>query len=176
MTDNPFHAPQQSFTPGKMNKPGQLPGLSYVNQINVIAILMLVQGALLMLMSAFAFFYAFGMPAIFRAIPEDERGEEFPEEVLFYFTLIGGLIGGFLLLLALMHFLAGYWGMNFKGRLFGITTLVLGLASSLTFYCAPTAIGLAVYGLIIYFNGAVQQAFEMRDKGMPKDEIVRQFY
>ena len=176
MTDNPFHAPQQSFTPGKMNQPGQLPGLSIVNQINVIAILMLIQGGLMMLMSAVAFFYAFGMPAIFRSLPPDERGAEFPEEMLFYFTLIGGLVGGFLLLLALMHFLAGYWGLNFKGRLFGITTLVLGLASSLTIYCAPTAIGLAVYGLIIYFNGAAQQAFDMRDKGLTKNEIIRHFY
>ena len=177
MSENPFQSPTEFNQPMKpLGGDGGFAGLHIVNQIQVIAILMLVQGALLLVMSMVMFFYAFGFVAIIRSAPADQGGPPFPEEALFWIQVVGVLGGGFFLLLALMHFLSGYWGLNLKGRMFGITTMILGLASSLTFYCAPTAIGLAVYGLIIYFHQASRQAFEMSNQGKTRNEILKQFY
>ena len=78
-------------------------------------------------------------------------------------------------ILSFMHFLAAYFGFNYKHRVFGIATMILGLTTVFTFYCAPTSIGLAVYGLIIYFNPAVVKAFQLRKAGMDKQEMLAQF-
>lgn len=176
-TNNPYNTPQQTFgDPLKQNVGDRMPGLNMVNQITIVAIFMFIQGVLLMMMTALVFAYAFGLPALIRANPGNNPQQDLPEEVLTIITTAGAIIGTFTLLLALMHFLAGYWAINFKGRIFGITTMLLGLAASMTFYCAPTAIGLAVYGLIVYFNASVREAFRLRESGVEKSQIFHRFY
>jgi hypothetical protein len=75
-----------------------------------------------------------------------------------------------------MHFMAAYFGFKYKYRVFGIVTMIAGLGAMLTCYCAPTAIGLGVYGMIIYFNPAVAKAFALAKSGMKKDQILANFH
>jgi hypothetical protein len=42
-------------------------------------------------------------------------------------------------------------------------------------YCAPTSIGVLVYGLIVYFNPAVVAAFELGKRGLRGDAILASF-
>ncbi len=77
--------------------------------------------------------------------------------------------------LGVLHLAAAYFGFDYRYRAFGITTLILGLCSLLTLYCAPTAIGLGIYGLIVYFNPAVVRAFELRKAGLSKQEMLAEF-
>ena len=86
-----------------------------------------------------------------------------------------GIVGGVILIISILHFIAAYLGFTYKGRVFGIVTMILGLGSLLSCYCAPTAIGLAVYGMIIYFNPAVSKAFALGKSGMKKQEILSHF-
>ncbi len=83
--------------------------------------------------------------------------------------------GGLSLLLAIAQIVAGALNFGFRGRMLGITTLLLGIASALTCYCAFTGIPLTIYGLIIYFNPAVAEAFRLRKSGLSKQEVLAQF-
>lgn len=88
------------------------------------------------------------------------------------FAVMSGVVG----FLSFFYFVSAYFAFNYKGRLFGIVTMTLGAVMSVfTCYCAPTAIGLSVYGMIIYLNPAVKQAFEMRKSGLKGKQILEQF-
>ena len=86
-----------------------------------------------------------------------------------------GVFAGGILILSIMHFVAAYLGFKYRRRVFGIVSMIVGLGAMLTCYCAPTAIGLAVYGMIIYFNPAFAQAFAMGNAGMSKQDIMAKF-
>lgn len=49
------------------------------------------------------------------------------------------------------------------------------MASVTTVSCAPTAVGLAIYGLITCFNPAVVAAFALGDAGVPAADIRTRF-
>jgi hypothetical protein len=51
----------------------------------------------------------------------------------------------------------------------------VGLIAAFTGLCAPTAIAVAVYGLIVYFNDSAIAAFEMGDRGKTRGEIEAAF-
>jgi len=51
----------------------------------------------------------------------------------------------------------------------------VGMASATTIYCFPTAVGLAIYGMITYFNPAVVAAFALGDAGVPAADIRGRF-
>jgi len=53
--------------------------------------------------------------------------------------------------------------------------LFSNLLAVFTFYCAPTSIGLIIYGLIVFFNADVRRAFEMAAQGATTLEILNAF-
>jgi hypothetical protein len=57
----------------------------------------------------------------------------------------------------------------------GLVSIIVGLASMFTCYCAPTAIALLVYGLMIYLNNAVRTAFQMGQQGQSAEQILAAF-
>jgi hypothetical protein len=57
----------------------------------------------------------------------------------------------------------------------GIFALGIGLIAAFTGFCAPTAIGLAVYGLIVYFDEPVVAAFNLGQSGKTPGEIHAAF-
>ena len=138
---------------------------------------MIAQGVLLMIFALLMIGYAFFFSRMDSLMPPDAKAE-LKDVMAFQKTVISaicGVISGCAFILGAMHFVAAYLGFSYKNRVFGITTMILGLGATLTFYCAPTAIGLAVYGLIIYFNPAVVKAFQLRKSGKSKLEILAEF-
>jgi hypothetical protein len=185
MSENEFNQPINPYAqPSSFAKPAgggadQEPGLSYVKQINVIAILTLVQGGLLLVMGIFYSFYAVFVGNMQQWMPPEERarmqeqGADFGFQIIFW---AGIVIGSLVFLCGILHIIAGYRNLKYRGRIFSIVTWILGLGACLTCYCLPTSIGLLVYGLIIYLNPATARAFELRESGLSKDEIDRKFY
>lgn len=175
VSENPFQAPSQARPPNY----GPPSGAGYVKQIPVIASLMIVQGSLLLILVLVMVGYAFMFSKLMEMAGNDPQQPPQVKEMLKVqqqvLPYIFGAIAIFAGILAIMHFVAAYFGFCYKHRVFGIVTLIAGLGASLTFYCAPTAIGLGVYGLIIYFNPAVKKAFELGKSGMKSAEIRSQF-
>jgi hypothetical protein len=79
------------------------------------------------------------------------------------------------LVVGALRIVAGLFNLRYRRRLLGMTALGLGLMLIFTAYCAPTAIALAVYGLIVYLNEAVIAAFNMGDRGCKPAEIRATF-
>ena len=122
----------------------------------------------------YGIFFAF-LPGI---VPEAERAQMQAESgamfTIFSAVLIG--LGVFALAVAILHIVAGIRVLKYRGRGLIIVTWLLGLLASITIYCAPTSIGLAIWGLIVFLNPAVKTAFKMVEDGMEKREVERQFY
>jgi hypothetical protein len=74
-----------------------------------------------------------------------------------------------------LRFIAGVFNLRYRRRILGMTALGLGLLTMITAYCAPTSIGLAVYGLIVYLNDSVIAAFALGDAGKGKADINAAF-
>ena len=175
---NPYAQPTASAGP-KPGAPGQSPGLGYVRQVNVLAILTMVQGGLLIMMGIFYGMYGAFIGNMPQFMPVEDRrrmqeqGAEIGFKVLFW-VMIG--IGVLVVLIGLLHLIAGYRNLAYRGRIFSIVTWSLGLIACLTCYCMPTSIGLLVYGAIVFVNPATVRAFALKESGMSNEEIERQFY
>lgn len=140
-------------------------GRGMVGHVPIVAWLLIVQGALEVAFGGFGLFFVMLTLAI-------------PEEVLPNRQALGWLMGlvsvpGFVC--GGLRILAGIYNRKFRRRTLGITALGLGLATIFTGYCAPTGIGLAIYGLIVYVNESVVAAFEMGDRGRSPSEIQAAF-
>ncbi len=176
-SDNPFASsdlagnnPSQSPQGYDPNQPRR--GL--VNQVRVMAVLNAVQGGLECVL---ALVYL-GLGGMFIAMKAEiaqqqaQPGNPMEAQMANLLPIFFFILGGVLLLLAVLRVIAGVLNFSFRGRVLGIVTMLLGLASSLTLYCAPTSIGIAVYGLIVLFNRPVAEAFEMRAQGSTSDQVL----
>ncbi len=94
------------------------------------------------------------------------------ETILTVVYLSMGLVG---LVAGILHIIAGIRNLSYRGRTLGIVALIAGGLSVGTIYCAPTTIGLMIYGLIVYFSADGRRAFELGEKGMSGAEI-RELY
>jgi hypothetical protein len=171
--DNPYVAPAARGLPVPAAM-GDVAGPGLVRHVMPVAILMLVQGGLELLMSllfvaltvAVPFMVPDGSPAAATPSPAALR----PMLMTIYGVMgSGGLVAG------ILHIAAGIFGLRFRRRTLGVVALIGGMASITTIYCLPTSIGLAIYGLITYFNPAVVAAFALGDAGMPAAAIRARF-
>jgi hypothetical protein len=127
---------------------------------------MIVQGSLVSLGGVLLMLVG---PAVFSLSGSNHRAEE--EQVL---TMIGGiyiLLGGLFLGVGGLNIAAGIKNLKYRGRTLGIIALSLGVLSIFGCYCSPTAIGLLIYGLIIYLNQDVSRAFAMGEQGASPEQI-----
>ena len=178
---NPYQAP--SFDPKHFQDyatpfpPPQNTGFGWVQQVRVVAILNCVQGGLECLMGTFAS----GMGIFVSIMLQMERRNpnipnNGPPPGMEW--LIGGVylvIGVAVLAAGILRIYAGLQNFRYRKRVLGIVSFFCGLVSMIGCYCAPTSIGMLIYGLIVYLNPAVQAAFEMGDKGTPTDAIFTAF-
>ena len=81
-------------------------------------------------------------------------------------------IGIPVLISGILRIVAGVQNYRFKGRTLSLVSIIVGMATLFSCYCAPTAMGLLVYGLILHLNPAVRAAFEMGRKGHSADQIL----
>ena len=82
--------------------------------------------------------------------------------------LVIAVIGG-------LNIFAGLKVKNYRGKTLAIIALAAGLLASLTCWCAPTALGLLIYGLIVLMNEDVKRAFEMGEQGYSPQDIQRNY-
>ena len=80
-----------------------------------------------------------------------------------------------LLLMGILNTLSGFRLVKFQGRIFGIVSLCLGFGTIISCYCFPTAMAVAIYGLIVLLNQPVITAFELGRQGYSSNQIQRAF-
>jgi hypothetical protein len=148
------------------------------NQVIVVAILLIVQGVLEILMGLLLFFIAIvfvpmmaeevarqqagGRPGFGPGLPKDF--EQLATPIYLAMGLIGLVVGG-------LHIVAGIRNLSYRGRAFGLVALFAGILSVGTCYCSLTALGLLIYGAIVYFNEQTARAFELGEQGISAAEI-----
>jgi hypothetical protein len=179
---NPYQVPDEALTPPPSMEnpalpPPQPPGL--VNQVRILAILMIVQGVLEVLMGLFLTGMSVVAVTLMKGafaknpnMPPGGPSAEVMSGILFGIYLLMG-IGG--LAVGLLHCVAGYKNFHFRGRTLGIIASIGGVASIITMYCFPTGVALCVYGLIVHLNGSVIRAFQMREAGFSSEEVLMAF-
>ena len=136
-----------------------------MRHVPIVAVLLIIQGVLEI---GFGLFGG-GFLALVLLAPQDE---------------LAGMrgLGIFLMILAVpaalcgaVRIVAGIYNLRFRRRGLGLVALGLGLLTLATGYCAPSAIALAVYGLIVYVNEPVIAAFAMASSGRTPAEIRAAF-
>ncbi len=141
--------------------------VSYVGHIRFVALLLVVHGAVLLLASLTA--SAFGLFFLNAPASFFDDNETTAQMILVWMYLGVGLL---LLPIALLQLVAGIRNLGLRNRKLGIVALCSGMLTVFTFYCAPTSIALAIYGLIVLLHPSVQEAFKMRSGGTSKEDIL----
>jgi hypothetical protein len=178
---NPYQTP--AFDPKHFqDAPSYIPtdtsGYSAVNQVRLVAILNGVQGALEIPMGLLTISMGVFIPALIQweqaRNPNAGRGGP-PQEMIWMMTVMYIGLGIPTLAGGIMRVVAAFRNFHFRGRVLGIVSVILGMASVLSCYCAPTALGMAVFGLIVFLNPAVKAAFEMGSQGRASADILAAF-
>lgn len=142
------------------------PGRGLVGHVPIVAALLIAQGLLELALGLFCL----GFAAFSFTIPSEFLGME-PQVFALLMSIIGvpGTVCGAL------RVAAGSFNWSYRKRTLGMIALGVGLAAVITAYCAPTAIALAIYGLIVYVNEPVALAFALGEQGRSKAEIQAAF-
>lgn len=147
------------------------------NQIPVVAILMIVQGvlecllALLLVVAGVLLPQALEIAGRARQRPGGGWLPDLPPEFIEIAAVLYVGLGAVVLLSGLLRVIAGSRNLNYRGRTFGIVSLAAGVVTSLTIWCAPTSLGLLIYGLIVYLNEESARAFALGAEGKRPEEI-----
>jgi hypothetical protein len=177
---NPYQTP--AFDPRQFQDqpagPAGAYGANWVGHVRIFSILNAVQGLLEVLMG-------FGLAGLGVLMPffsrmkefrEAQANDEMPPEQFFW--VFGGIylaIGLVALASGILRIVAGIQNYRLKGRLLGLISIIVGVAPVFTCYCAPSAIGMLVYGLIIHLDPAVVAAFRMVAEGKPASQVFAAF-
>jgi hypothetical protein len=147
---------------------------SIIVQIRVIAILMIVHGSLCVFLGIGLAIMSVFLPSLIIAqqqkMPPQPNGVTPPQMQIMLVAVYGGMAAAGIIP-GLLQIVAGIANLRLKGRVFGIVALVSGMLSVGTCYCTPTAVGLLVYGLIIYLNETTKQVFALGREGKTWREI-----
>lgn len=149
-----------------------------VRQVTVIGILMIVQSSLLILFALMLVAMAVFVPLALQNAGGPGGGGApgiGQAEIWFVVALYGGM-GLAILLVGSVQLFSAISLLKMKGYKFGIVALSVGLLAALTCYCAPTAIGLTVYGLIVLLHPTTKRAFDLVEQGHSKEQVLRMFY
>lgn len=188
---NPFESPQPVAQPGIAPEigSGQPKRSGLIRHVPVVAIFMMIHGAIVALLGVGMLGMAIFLPHFMREAmregmqeairqQEEEGGEEIAQqmqEATDQMTVVMGVTygvmgTGFLLCGGLSVF-AGARNLGYRNRVLGIVALAIGFVPVFTCWCAPTAIGVGVYGLIVLLNSDVAIAFQLREQGCTTDQI-----
>ena len=168
--ENPYAAPAASIAPSLTQAAPN--DRSMFAQILVVGILQTVVGGMELLLGGAYVAMAIVIPMSLRAASGAAPGEAFSEWMI---GLIYGGIGGGAMISGCLRLASGISSFYFRNRLLMLISLVFGLVSTFTCYCALTAAPLAIYGMIVMFSPAAKRAFAMRKAGMSPTEIRRAF-
>ena len=172
--ENPYQSPEEPCTPPPDGEPDRRPP-GFVHHVRVVAILMIVQGALELLAGLGLGTFAIVMPQMMKADMQRLPQQQMPQNVFWVVTVMYGGMAAAALAAALLHITAGLRNYRFRGRILGIVALAGGLLTFFTCYCLPTAVGGGVYGLIVLLDGSTTEAFAMGEAGCSSSEILTTF-
>ncbi len=166
---NPSPVPPPHFSSGYVRDAtaadGRPFGRGLVGHVPIVAGLMIGLGVLEVCLALL--FVLFGLVSL--TLPRDTGAN--PE-------MLAALYGSMAVVIAscgVLRIAAGLYNRRFRRRQLGIVALGFGLIAVFTGFCAPTAIGLAVYGLIVYLNEPVVAAFDLGQSGKTAGEIHAAF-
>lgn len=172
--ENPYQSPVESS--GPLGEPlpigayARQPGL--VRHVRIVAVLMIIQGVLESVVGVVVGAMAFYLPLIVtRHQPETPP----PQHLFWTVTVVYGVIAIIMMTAAGLHILAGQQNYHFRGRTLGIVAMATGMATLFTCYCLPTAVGIGVYGLIVFLNDEVAEAFRMGEARHKAKDILAAF-
>ena len=180
MSSPPPYPPQGGYPPPTGPPPSAYPPPGYqgyppygrvprasskVMQVTTLAVLMIIQGALEALIGLVLLVMG---PAMLSTMPSMSRSDQ---EALGIMSAVFIILGLLILLTAGLKIVAGIKNLKYRGRSLGMAALISSIVSMMTGYCAPTAIALVIYGLIIYLDNDVRRAFEMGEQGVPPEQI-----
>ena len=172
---NPYQSPDAEF-----GGPPPLDGYRIERvrgKVKLLAILMFVQAGLQLLMGGGLIAVAVIIPSFLEAgmnrefqrqlAAQDEDAEENEidpgleaiREMQMYMAIMYGSMGAAGFLPAPLLIWAGIRNLKLRGRTLGIVAVSANMISLGTCYCAPTAIGIFVFGLVVYLNEEVRQTF-----------------
>ena len=137
-----------------------------VGQVKVVGILMIVHGVTVIIMGGLV---AFAGAWIMGAGPAGGGGGGPDAKII---SVIYMAFGSLILLCGVLNALAGIRLIMYRNRVLGLVALFTNVVVLLTCYCAPTAIGMMIYGLIVLFNHDVTRAFEMVAGGATPEEAI----
>ncbi len=157
--------------------PGQPRGM--VGQVPILGVLMIIQGAFVVILGIGVALLAMVMPAMIMQQMQNNPGLQgngpAPVTMTRFMLAIYGGISIALLLIGISGILAGLRVFQFQRRVFGIISLSVGLGTIVGCYCFPTALALMIYGLIVLVNQPVITAFELGRQGHSSQEIQQAF-
>lgn len=144
-----------------------------VRHVRTVAILMIVNGALQALMGVV---YGAMGPVMFIMTRQGSAGGP-PDQTVMLGVMAGVYIAlGLLVVLAgVLNIIAGTRALKFRNRIFVLVGLFANALVLPTFYCAPTSIGVLIFGILVFFHAEVVHAFELGDQGVPAAEILKRF-
>lgn len=146
------------------------------NQVPVVGILMIVNGAIVSLMGLI--YTAMG-PAMFALMSIGPRPPNQPAantaDTTFMAVMSGFyvVVGLLVLVCGMLNIVAGVRCLNYRGRTLALVALFSNLAPMFTCYCMPTSLGLMIYGLIVMFQSDVAYAFAQVARGVPPERFKR---
>ncbi|HYV36259.1 MAG TPA: hypothetical protein VE988_11180 [Gemmataceae bacterium] len=143
-----------------------------VRQIPILGILLIVNGVLIGLMGILVIALGPFLYYVEKSSHKTMHPEKQTENMIFIAVLAS--MGALILVIAMLHVIAGFKCRRYRGRVFALVTVftnILLLPTS----CSVTSIGMLVYGLIVLFNNESIRAFEMGARGDTPEQIQQAF-
>lgn len=170
---NPYAGEANPYAAPVVNELGETVhgGTSFVPQIRIVAIFMIVQSVLELIMAAMFVGMGVFMPWAMAQQPQQNQIPADEQWVIDIVFMGYGIAGAVLMVSGILRLIAGIMGVMYRGRTLGLVSHFLGLISVCTCYCLPTSVGICVWGSIVYLNEDVKRAFEMRSEGSTIAEV-----
>jgi uncharacterized membrane protein HdeD (DUF308 family) len=178
---NPYQPPAfdaKHFQDQPAYGPTQASDYGWVSQVRIFAVLNAVQGMMEIPMGLFTAGMGVLLPTMMRweQAKNPNRPADEPPELFFWgIAVVYFVIGVPVLISGVLRIIAAIKNYRFRGRTLGLVSIIAGVGSMFTCYCAPTAIALLVYGLMLYMNHAVRAAFQMGQQGQSAEQILAAF-
>ena len=189
--DNPFsgmnpYSAATSSTHAPREGDVQLPDVQVrgmISQVQILGVLMIIQGAMELLVAMAIAGYAVFMPQIMQEMQnqaakqggQPPAGMQQTQQMAGWLTVGGSVLAAVILAVAIMTIFSGFKVYRFQGRTLAIVSLCSGLLMLFTCYCFPTSLALTIYGLIVMLNPSVKLGFELQRNGYSAQSIQRAF-
>ena len=141
-----------------------------MHHVGVLGILLAIHGVLLLVLGGFCLFVAIAAPMMLANVPDEGMYDTKATQTMI--VLVYGFFAVFALLAGFAQLLSGIRLTRFRGRVFGIVSISMGVVCWFSLVCAMTGIPLMIYGFVVLLNRDVIQAFELAKQGKAKREIL----